>query len=217
MDGASGRRQMKVKVTRNPERTSEQILKAATEEFTEHGFAGARVDAIAARAGINKRMLYHYYGNKDDLFLAVMENAYAEIRSHEHELELDRLDPVAAVRELVNYTFNYFVDKPSFIRLLNTENLHEARHIKRSKRIPEMHSPLIVQIERVLARGAAAGVFRTDVDPVQLYISIASLGYFYLSNIHTLATIFDKDLHAPRALADRLAHIEDVVIGYLRP
>jgi AcrR family transcriptional regulator len=208
---------MKVKVTRNPERTSEQILNAATEEFTEHGFAGARVDAIAARAGINKRMLYHYYGNKDDLFLAVMENAYAEIRSHEHELELDRLDPVAAVRELVNYTFNYFVDKPSFIRLLNTENLHEARHIKRSKRIPEMHSPLIVQIERVLARGAAAGVFRTDVDPVQLYISIASLGYFYLSNIHTLETIFDKDLHAPRALADRLAHTEDVVIGYLRP
>jgi AcrR family transcriptional regulator len=208
---------MKVKVTRNPERTSEQILNAATEEFTEHGFAGARVDAIAARAGINKRMLYHYYGNKDDLFLAVMENAYAEIRSHEHELELDRLDPVAAVRELINYTFNYFVDKPSFIRLLNTENLHEARHIKRSKRIPEMHSPLIVQIERVLARGAAAGVFRTDVDPVQLYISIASLGYFYLSNIHTLETIFDKDLHAPRALADRLAHTEDVVIGYLRP
>jgi AcrR family transcriptional regulator len=208
---------MKVKVTRNPERTSEQILKAATEEFSEHGFAGARVDAIAARAGINKRMLYHYYGNKDDLFLAVMENAYAEIRSHEHELELDRLDPVAAVRELVNYTFNYFVDKPSFIRLLNTENLHEARHIKRSKRIPEMHSPLIVQIERVLERGAAAGVLRTDVDPVQLYISIASLGYFYLSNIHTLETIFDKDLHAPRALAGRLAHIEDVVIGYLRP
>jgi AcrR family transcriptional regulator len=162
-------------------------------------------------------MLYHYYGNKDDLFLAVMENAYAEIRSHEHELELDRLDPVAAVRELINYTFNYFVDKPSFIRLLNTENLHEARHIKRSKRIPEMHSPLIVQIERVLARGAAAGVFRADVDPVQLYISIASLGYFYLSNIHTLETIFDKDLHAPRALADRLAHTEDVVIGYLRP
>jgi AcrR family transcriptional regulator len=208
---------MKVKVTRNPERTSEQILNAATEEFTEHGFAGARVDAIAARAGINKRMLYHYYGNKDDLFLAVMENAYAEIRSHEHELELDRLDPVAAVRELINYTFNYFVDKPSFIRLLNTENLHEARHIKRSKRIPEMHSPLIVQIERVLERGAAAGVFRADVDPVQLYISIASLGYFYLSNIHTLETIFDKDLHAPRALADRLAHTEDVVIGYLRP
>jgi AcrR family transcriptional regulator len=208
---------MKVKVTRNPERTSEQILKAATEEFSEHGFGGARVDAIAARAGINKRMLYHYYGNKDDLFLAVMENAYAEIRSHEHELELDRLDPVAAVRELVNYTFNYFVDKPSFIRLLNTENLHEARHIKRSKRIPEMHSPLIVQIERVLARGVAAGVFRADVDPVQLYISIASLGYFYLSNIHTLETIFDKDLHAPRALADRLAHTEDVVIGYLRP
>ena len=208
---------MKVKVTRNPERTSEQILKAATEEFSDHGFAGARVDAIAARAGINKRMLYHYYGNKDDLFLAVMENAYAEIRSHEQELELDRLDPEAAVRELINYTFNYFVDKPSFIRLLNTENLHEARHIKRSKRIPEMHSPLIVQIERVLERGAAAGVLRTDVDPVQLYISIASLGYFYLSNIHTLETIFDKDLHAPRALAGRLAHIEDVVIGYLRP
>lgn len=206
----------KIKVTRNPERSSEQILKAATEEFAERGFDGARVDAIAARANINKRMLYHYYGNKEELFLAVMENAYAEIRSHEQELELDRLDPAEAVRELINYTFNYFVDKPSFIRLLNTENLHEARHIKRSKKIPEMHSPLIVQIERLLERGARAGLFRTDVDPVQLYISIASLGYFYLSNIHTLETIFDTDLHAPKALAGRLAHIEDVVIGYLR-
>jgi hypothetical protein len=120
------------------------------------------------------------------------------------------------MRELVNYTFNYFVDKPSFIRLLNTENLHEARHIRRSKRIPEMHSPLVGQIERLLARGVEAGVFRGGVDPVQLYITIASLGYFYLSNIHTLEVIFDKDLHAPKALADRLAHVEDVVLGYLQ-
>lgn len=207
---------MTVRATRNPERTREQILRAATEEFTEHGFGGARVDAIAARARINKRMLYHYYGNKEDLFLAVMENAYAEIRTHEYELELDRLDPPSAIRELVRYTFNYFVEKPSFIRLLNTENLYEARHIKRSQRIPEMHSPLVGQIERVLERGVAAGVFRRDVDPVQLYISIASLGYFYLSNVHTLETIFDQDLHSPQALARRRAHIEEVVLGYLR-
>lgn len=205
------------KVTRNPERTARRILEAATAEFADNGLGGARVDLIAKRAKANKRMLYHYYGNKEALFLAVMENAYAEIRSHERDLNLGGLPPREAVSELVRYTFTYFIENPEFIRLLNTENLHGARHIRKSENIPDMHFPLVEQIREVLARGAAEGVFRKDVDPVQFYISVASLGYFYLSNASTLSTIFGRDLRAKSALKERLAHIDDMILGYLRP
>jgi len=205
------------KITRNPERTSRQILDAAIAEFSEKGLGGARVDTIAARAKINKRMLYHYFGNKDDLFLAVMEQAYHEIRSHERELQLEEMPPEEAVKLLARYTFDYFITHPEFIRLLNTENLHEAQHIKKSKKIRDMHSPLIEQIDMVLKRGAAQGLFRSDVDPVQFYISIASLGYFYLSNAATLSTIFGRDLKKKSALKARREHIESMVLGFLRP
>jgi AcrR family transcriptional regulator len=205
------------KVTRNPERTAKRILDAATIEFSEKGLGGARVDTIAERSKSNKRMLYHYFGNKEDLFLAVMEQAYMEIRIHERDLNLDDLPAADAVRKLVDYTFNYFLEHPEFIRLLNSENLYGARHIKKSDKIREMHSPLVDQISQVLERGVSEGVFRRDVDPVQFYISIASLGYFYLSNANTLGTIFGKDLREKEALSARLSHIEDMVLGYLRP
>jgi len=204
------------KVTRNPERTARQILEAATVEFSKKGLGGARVDAIAEQANANKRMLYHYFGNKEDLFLAVLENAYTEIRTHERELNLEDLPAEEAIRKLAGYTFNYFLEHPEFIRLLNSENLFDARHIKKSKIIRRLHSPMVEQIDQVLSRGAKEGVFRNDVDPVQLYISIAALGYFYLSNASTLSTIFGKDLRKKPALKVRLNHIEDMVLGYLR-
>lgn len=205
------------KVTRNAERTARQILEAATIEFSEKGMGGARVDMISERAKVSKRMIYHYFGNKDDLFLAVMENAYLKIRTHERDLHLDNLPAVAAVKELSLYTFNYFIDNPEFIRLLNSENLFDAEHIKKSKKIRDIHFPLVEQIKTVLDRGVKEGVFRTDVDPVQLYISIAALGYFYLSNASTLGVIFGKDLRSEPALAARIAHVESMVLGYLRP
>lgn len=202
---------------RDPARTREQILQAALAEFSEQGFGGARVDAIAARAGANKRMIYHYFGNKEDLYTAVLEFAYEEIRGHERELNLVDLEPDTAIRELVAYTFDYFVAHPEFIRLLNDENRYGAEHAKRSKRIPEMHSPLVDHLADVLRRGADGGVFRAGVDPVQLYISIAGLGYFYLSNAATLSTIFRKKLVSRPALRTRREHIADVVMSYLRP
>ncbi|MDJ0951156.1 MAG: TetR/AcrR family transcriptional regulator [Alphaproteobacteria bacterium] len=202
---------------RDPARTRERILEAATVEFSEQGLGGARVDAIADRAGTNKRMLYHYFGNKEDLFLAVLERTYESIRSHERELELRNLDPVAAVRELVLYTFSYFIAHPEFIRLLNNENLYDAQHVNGSKRIREMHSPLVAQIADVLERGARAGVFRSGVDPVHLYITIAAVGYFYLSNASTLSAIFGRNLRSRKALKERQEHAVDVVLGYLRP
>ncbi|WP_245944025.1 TetR/AcrR family transcriptional regulator [Acuticoccus kandeliae] len=202
---------------RDAERSRAAILAAATAEFTAHGFGGASVNEVAARAGINKRMIYHYYGNKEGLFLAVLEETYARIRTAENELRLAHLEPPEAVRRLVVFTFDYFVKNPEFLSLLNTENMHQARHLKRSERIREMHSPLVGTLAELLKRGAETGAFRTDVDPIQLYISIAALGFFYISNNPTLSTIFGRDLAAPEALDVRREHVATVIMDYLRP
>jgi AcrR family transcriptional regulator len=200
---------------RNPARNQERILKAATEEFARYGLGGARVDRIAARAGANKRMLYYYYGNKEDLFLTVLEARYAHIRRAELGLHLLDLDPVQGMRRMVEFTWSYYLKHPEFLTLLNSENLHRARHLKRSRDIAAMHSPLIALLRDLLRRGERAGKFKKGVDPVQLYISIAALGYFYLSNRHTLSTIFERDLLAPKSKAERLKHMTELVLGYL--
>lgn len=194
----------------------DRILAAALNEFARHGLGGARVDRIAARAGANKRMLYYYYGNKEDLFLAVLESRYAHIRRAELGLHLGELDPVEGIRRLVAFTWDYCLKHPEFLTLLNSENLHRARHLRRSRQIPAMHSPMIATLRGLLERGARAGEFRRGVDPVQLYISIAALGYFYLSNRYTLSTIFERDLLSPRSKAQRLEHMTGLVLGYLR-
>ena len=200
---------------RDPARNRARILKAAVAEVARYGLGGARVDRIAARAGANKRMLYYYFGNKDDLFLAVLEDSYARIRSAERALHLTDVDPREAMRRLVAFTWNYYLLHPEFLTLLNSENLHRARHVRRSRNIVAMHSPFVAMIKQVLDRGARAGEFRRGVDPVQLYISIAGLGYFYLSNRHTLSMIFERDLLAPKSKAERLKHMTGLVLGYL--
>jgi AcrR family transcriptional regulator len=212
---AKGRRRTS-RATRDPERTRGAILAAATREFATEGFGGARVDAIAARAKINKRMLYHYFGNKEELYLAVLEETYQGIRSAERKLHLEDLPPVEGIRKLVAFTWEYFLKHPEFLSLLNTENMMRARHLKRSKRIQELHSPLIGLLAELLARGSRQGLFRSGVDPVQLYVTIASIGFFYLSNRWTLSTIFGRDLNADAALKERGDHIIDVVLGYLK-
>jgi AcrR family transcriptional regulator len=203
--------------TRDAVRTQAAILDAATREFAEHGLGGARVDRIAARASTNKRMLYYYFGGKEDLFLAVLERAYENIRSEEQKLRLTDLPPAEGVGELIVFTWNYYLAHPEFVTLLNSENLHRAQHLKRSQKIRAMHSPLVATLSEILERGAAAGIFRRGVDPVQLYVSIAALGYFYLSNNHTLSTIFGRDLMTGKAKAARLAHIKALVLDSLRP
>ena len=201
---------------RNPERTRQSILDSATAEFARYGLGGARVDRIAARARANKRMLYYYFGDKDGLFLAALEGRYAHIRNAERSLKLEHLDPRAALRRLVEFTWDYFLEHPEFMTLLNSENLHQGRHVRRSRRVREMHSSLVALLRDVLRRGEAQGLFRKGVDPVQLYISIAGEGYFYLSNRYTLSQIFDRDLMAPRALAARARHIADMILNALR-
>jgi AcrR family transcriptional regulator len=202
-------------VVRNPARSRQAILDAATKEFSEYGLGGARVDRIAKRSGVNKRLIYHYIGNKEALFLAVLEQAYANIRTAEQALHLDELSPVDAIRRLIAFTWDYYLEHPEFITLLNSENLHRAKHLKQSNMVREMTSPLVALLDNVLKRGRREGLFRTGVDPVQLYISIAALSYFYLSNNYTLSTIFGSDLRNPKARAERLSHMSDLVVGYL--
>jgi AcrR family transcriptional regulator len=201
--------------TRDAERTRIEIRRAALAEFAERGLGGARIDSIAERAGINKKLIYYYFGSKDDLFLEALELTYADIREAEQALNLAELDPVEAIRRLVAFTWDYYLKHPEFLTLLNTENLHQARHLQRSERIRETNSPIIQMLETILDRGRREGLFRGGVDPVHLYITIAAQSYFYLSNSATLSVVFGRDLRTPKALAERLSHTTEVVLGYL--
>jgi TetR/AcrR family transcriptional regulator len=201
---------------RNAIKSSAAILAAATKEFSEKGFGGARINDIAACARINKRMLYHYFGGKEALYIAVLESIYVGIRSAEGTLDLGQRDPAEAMRELTLFTWRYFLDHPEFLSLLNTENLLRAKYVKRSRRIIELHSPFVTLLADTLARGVEKGEFRPGIDPVELYISIAALGFFYLSNHWTLSTIFRRDLMSPAELDRRGEHIVEVIVAYLR-
>ena len=201
---------------RDPERTKAAILKAARDEFCAEGFNGARVDAIAARAKANKRLIYHYWGNKEALYSAVLFDAYSEIRRGERELSLSAFDPVEAVGRMVRFTFRHYLANPWFPRLLAVENLQNARFLKQLKDIPQLHSPLVAELQAIVERGSAAGVFRSDVDPVQLYISIAGLGYFYVSNMNTLSVIFERDLSGFAMVQERESQAVQMVLDYLR-
>ena len=202
---------------RDPDRTKASILAAAVHEFSQRGYEGARVDAITKRAKINKRMLYHYFGGKDGLYLAVLEGRYAAIRSAEAELDLTHRQPVEGMRDLIHFTWSYFLDHPEFLSILATENQHKARFLKQSDRIVQLNSPLIDAIRMVLTHGAEQKIFKRGVDAVQLYISIAALGFFYLSNRWTLSTIFRRDLASPAELHAWGEHIVAMVLAFLKP
>jgi AcrR family transcriptional regulator len=202
---------------RDAERTRRAILKAATAEFAERGLAGARVDKIAEVSGVNKRMLYYYFHNKEDLYLAALEEAYIAMRTSERNLKLDDLEPLAAIHKLIEFKFDYFVENPAMIWLLNGENMLRAQHLKRSRRLKDMHISLVRTIGTILDAGAAAGTIRPNVDPLQLYMSISAVSYFFFSNGPTLSTAFGKDLRSSAARAARRAHVIEVILGYLRP
>lgn len=200
---------------RDADRSQSTILAAARDEFAEYGLGGARMDRIAERAALNKRLIYYYFEDKEKLFQAVLEQAYRDIREQEMQLRLQDLEPPAAVRRLIEFTWDYYLTHPEFMTLLNSANLHKARHLAESRRARELNSPLIETLAAVLERGRQQGSFRGGVDPVQLYVSIAGLAYFYLSNCHTLSAIFGRDLLSPKARNERLSHMTDVILGYL--
>jgi TetR/AcrR family transcriptional regulator len=211
------RRADKSSISRDPLATKARILDAATSEFSLKGYDGARVSAVVKRAHCNINLVYHYFGNKEQLFIAVMEHAYGNIRSHHKDMELRGTTPEQAMRGLISSTFKMFIEFPEAIGLLVSENIHRARHIKNSTLIVSMYDALLDFIRETLDRGVARGAFRSGVDATELFISINAEGYFYLSNHHTLGVILHQDLMTEQRLRQREAFIIDVIMGFLRP
>jgi TetR/AcrR family transcriptional regulator len=195
----------------------EAILRAARSEFAAKGLDGARVDEIAQRAGANKQLIYYYFGSKDDLYRAALESVYAEIRDLERGLHLDDLPPEEAMAALVEFSFDYLCAHPDFIGLLNHENARGAPHVRASAAIRATSSPLIDLIRATLKRGERTRVFRRGIDPVELYISIAGMSYFYFSNRLTLGSIFGRDLDRTESVVGYRGHVVALAIAGLRP
>jgi AcrR family transcriptional regulator len=212
----AGKGKPKLEPVRDAERTQQAILTAAEAEFASKGLAGARVDVIAEQAGANKRMLYYYFGSKDDLYLAVLERAYGKMREAERELNLTDLDPLDAIRRLVEFKFDYCQKNPTIIPLLGGENMHGAKYLKRSRRLRDMHTMLVDIISKVLTEGEKKGEIRPGVDPLHLYISISALSYLYFSNSATLSAAFGRQLSSPAEQNMRRAHCVDVILSYVQ-
>ena len=198
--------------TRDPETTKRKILAAAKKEFAAKGLGGARVDDIARIAQANKRMIYHYFECKENLFKQVVERAYLDIREAELKLDLEHMDAKTALETLIRFTWNYYLDNPEFIRLVNSENLHKARHLKTSGKVIQANRNYIGIVRSILDRGVKEGVFRDNIDPVNLNISIAALGYYYLNNRFTGSIIFERDLMEKKALDERLQFNIDTIL-----
>ena len=200
---------------RDAERTRAEILTVATAEFADRGYDGARVDEIAARTRTTKRMIYYYFGGKKQLYMAVLERAYLEIRSAEQKVKVDHLDPVTAVRRIAEVTFDHHEAHPNFIRLVSIENVHRAEHVKEMTRSVDLSTPIIRLLDDILARGQAQGVFRHDVDSIDVHMVISAFCVFRVANRHTWATIFERDPLDP-ALRERYrAMLGDLVVDYL--
>jgi len=189
---------------RDADATRKRILKAAKREFSRLGLGGARVDDIAARAKANKRMIYHYFGGKEDLFTAVLEEAYLDIRAAERKLDLDKMEPEEAIDALVEFTWRYYLKNPEFLTLVNSENLHKGRHLRSSKVIQKEYPRFLELVQGIIDRGVAKGVFRDGISAVQLNITIAAISYYYLTNRYTGSIIYDRDLMDSRRLEERL-------------
>lgn len=189
---------------RNADATRDGILQAARTEFAAAGLGGARVDDIAERSGSNKRMIYHYFGGKDDLFAEVIAAEYESIRSREMALNLDTLPPMEAISKLVEFTWNYYIENPEFITLVNSANLHKGRHLGAKADLREMQDSYVAMVTRILDRGVAMQEFRSGVDPVQLCITLAAISYYYLTNQYTGEFLFGFNFTDRHALDARL-------------
>lgn len=200
----------------DPEGVRRNILEVATREFVRRGYSGARVDAIAALTRTSKRMIYYYFKSKEGLYIAVLEQAYRNIRDVEAALDLAHHAPNEALRRLVEFTFDYQNAHPDFIRLVMIENIHHAQHIKRSRAIQAVNNTVINAISRLYARGRTAGLFRPGIGAIDLHMTISALCFFNVANRATFSTIFKRDMASPRALAKRRAEVADIVLRYVR-
>ncbi|WP_284620475.1 TetR/AcrR family transcriptional regulator [Aquabacterium humicola] len=202
--------------TNDPERTQANILEVAEAEFGEKGLAGARIDAIAEATKTSKRMIYYYFGSKEGLYLAVLEEAYRRVRDVEAELHLQDLEPEEALRRLVAFTFDHHLHHESYIRLVMSENIHRGQYLAASPRIQELNVPAIAAIRNLYERGVKAGVFRKGLDPVDIHASISALSFFNVSNRHTFGLIFKLDMQSPAYIAQRRDNVVEMVVRFVR-
>ncbi|GAA1724206.1 TetR/AcrR family transcriptional regulator [Nonomuraea bangladeshensis] len=201
---------------RDPDRTKSEILEVAQQEFARHGYAGARVDEIAARMRTTKRMIYYYFGSKERLFIAVLEKAYAEVRKVEQAIEVGHLAPVEAIRTLAELTFDHHDAHRDFIKLVTIENIHQAEHIRKSQALANLGTPVLDLIEAILDAGTASGDFVTEADAIDVHMLISSYCFFRVANQHTFGALFGRDMTAP-AHRERLRRmVGDAVVAYLR-
>ncbi|MEU6726381.1 TetR/AcrR family transcriptional regulator [Nonomuraea wenchangensis] len=201
---------------RDPDRTKAEILEVAQQEFARHGYAGARVDEIAARMRTTKRMIYYYFGSKERLFIAVLEKAYAEVRKVEQAIEVGHLAPVEAIRTLAELTFDHHDAHRDFIKLVTIENIHQAEHIRKSPALANLGTPVLDLIEAILDAGTASGDFVTEADAIDVHMLISSYCFFRVANQHTFGALFGRDMTAP-AHRERLRRmVGDAVVAYLR-
>jgi TetR/AcrR family transcriptional regulator len=203
------------KQVRNAKVTRERILKVAAKEFATRGYDGARIEAIVQRCNVSKNLIYHYFENKEALFIEVMERAYGAMRERQNELSLKGDDPVHDMRELVVKTTKHLMGAPDLLQLLATENMHKAAHIRKSTKITTMFSPLRAVLAQALEKGKLLGVFRHDADWVDLYVSISGLASYYVTNRYTLSYVLNIDLGDPVRVQRHAAHVADMVMSYL--
>jgi AcrR family transcriptional regulator len=202
--------------THDPERTMADILEVAMREFADKGLDGARIDAIAEAMRTSKRMIYYYFGSKEALYVAVLEEAYRRMRDIESGLHLEDLEPEEALRRLVAFTVDYQLAHPEFIRLVMSENMQRGVYLAQSRLIRDLNVPAIDGLRKVLERGRRAGVFRGGIDAVDVHMSISALSVFNVANKHTFSLIFQHDMDSPAAIATRRDHIVETIVRYCR-
>lgn len=202
--------------TNDPERVKRNILDVATKEFSSKGLSGARIDEIAAKTHTSKRMVYYYFGGKEGLYVAVLEDAYNKIRAIEAQLDLDHLDPEAALRRLVGFTFDYEGSNQDFINLVMNENIHKGQYLSKSKLIRKLNVPAINEVKRVYERGCAAKVFRAGLDPIDIHWAISALCFFNVSNRHTFSIIFDRDMTSAKSVRERRENVIEQIVRFVR-
>lgn len=200
---------------RDPEGVRRDILSVAMDEFSQNGLSGARIDEIAARTRTSKRMIYYYYGDKEGLYQQALEKAYANVRGGESELELDDMEPRAALEKLCRFTFDHHRRNPAFIRMVMIENVHHGRHMQASETIRQLNRPAIGALENVLARGQSQGIFRDGIEALELHWQISALSFFNVSNAATFSFIFGDSLFTENGQEALSKHVADMVLRYV--
>ncbi|WP_070165676.1 TetR/AcrR family transcriptional regulator [Agrobacterium vitis] len=200
---------------RDPEGVRRDILSVAMEEFSQNGLSGARIDEIAARTRTSKRMIYYYFGDKEGLYQRVLEEAYGKVRGGEMDLELEGLDPIAALDKLCRFTFDHHRRNPAFIRMVIIENIHHGRHMQLSETIRGLNQPAIEALHGVLLRGQEQGLFRQGIDPLELHWQISALSFFNVSNAASFSVIFGNALFTADGQETLSRHVADMVLRYV--